>query len=314
MYRPLVVFSFLIEHSVFGFAPFFYHLDNLIIHISCSILVYFILKNIFEDDRPAFFSALIFAVHPVHTEAVTWVSGRTELLWAFFSLLSVLFFIKNYIKSRFGFVLISCAAFLLGLLSKETAAVAPALMAAYMLIFDKDLNRKNLVSSLWGRLYPYVLVFLAYFVSRFSVVGGLGIKSEYKVFGSTDPFHMFLYICHAFSNYIRLVFLPFDLTIKYDFPSQPGIFDVQVLFPILMVLLAAFYIKAKSRLSKPVAFAAACLFIPLLPVLNIIPTYDYILERAAYVPSLGACMIIGASLAAVTDEPFLNVRSKSITA
>jgi 4-amino-4-deoxy-L-arabinose transferase-like glycosyltransferase len=138
LYRPIVILSYALNYKLGGLRPFGYHLANIFLHALNSVLVYLLAHLIFERKRPALFSALLFAIHPVHTEAVTGVVGRAELLAFLFSLSSLLMYITS--KERKGYVL-SLAFFLLALFSKENALILPFVLMLYDLTFRRDTSK-----------------------------------------------------------------------------------------------------------------------------------------------------------------------------
>ncbi|HAY34255.1 MAG TPA: hypothetical protein PK536_13475, partial [Ignavibacteria bacterium] len=97
-YRPLVSASYAVDFSIWGLDPYGFHLTNLIIHIIACLLLFKILSLLFSRYKYrnifSLFGALIFAVHPIHTEAVSWISGRTDSMVSMFFFASFLFYIK----------------------------------------------------------------------------------------------------------------------------------------------------------------------------------------------------------------------------
>ncbi|HLB25513.1 MAG TPA: tetratricopeptide repeat protein [Nitrospirota bacterium] len=302
LYRPLTILSFLVEYSLAGLRPFLYHLDNLILHFLCSWLVYKVLGRVFGKGPVPIFAALLFAAHPVHVEAVAWVSGRAELLAAFFLLLSLYLYQKG--PDRPGNVLASALFFFLGLLSKESAAVLPVLLAAYTPLFEKGYSEipspraKTLLLA--RRLYPYAVAFILYLPLRLNALPGtlIPVKSE-QALKELTPYQTFLLMCEAFTHYIRLSFFPVSLSADYLFPPPFSFLEFGAFFPVLVLLLLAVFSRRLLSRSRPLFFAAAWFFVTLLPVSNIIPTGLYMSERAMYLPSLSACMLLGAGFAAV---------------
>ncbi len=125
LYVPLTIISFQLEHAIFGFAPFFFHFDNVLLHIIACSLVFLFLEKLGLRRTTAFVAALVFAVHPINTEAVAWVSARKDLLCAVFSLSALLTYMRyrrqgnnSYLWMTFGFLS-------LALLSKPLAIVLP---------------------------------------------------------------------------------------------------------------------------------------------------------------------------------------------
>src|SRR3989344_2802932 len=95
LYVPLTLFTYQIEHLLFGFTPFFFHLDNLLLHIANALLVLTITYRISHNNLAlAAFVAILFAIHPLHTEAVLWASARKDTLAALFFLLSMDAFLR----------------------------------------------------------------------------------------------------------------------------------------------------------------------------------------------------------------------------
>jgi len=297
LYRPLTMLSFLFEYSVAGLKPFLYHLDNILLHFLCSVLVYFNLKIILKEDRTPLFTALLFAAHPVHTESVAWVSGRAELLWSFFALLSTLSFLKTPGRPIHKFL--APLFFLLSLLAKEGAFILPALLAAYLIIFEEPAPGQSRASHLFRRLYPYAAVFIIYLPVRLLVLKGFGPSGNQQILEHIQAYDAFLIMCKAFSHYVRLSFLPFSLQIDYLFPVPHSLFEFEVLLPILSIVLTIVFAGRIIRFSSAVFFGILIFFIALLPVSNIIPVGIIMSERAMYIPVLGPCLILGVFLSKV---------------
>jgi hypothetical protein len=129
-YQPLPILSYAIDHMIGGTNPKTYHIQNLIWHGASTILVYFIFQRLQENRWVAFFIALIFALHPVQTESVSWVAARNKSMNATFYFASICFYL-SYLENRKikRFVLVVVFG-LLAYLCKATAlSLAPALFA-----------------------------------------------------------------------------------------------------------------------------------------------------------------------------------------
>lgn len=136
LYRPLTIFSFLLEYKFLGLDPKAFHLDNMLLHLAASALCYFLLKELFKEAVAPLAVAILFAAHPVHSEAVAWISGRAELLSGVLSLASMLIFIKKENDGRLP--LASLSVFFLALLSKESAVIVPFVIIACVYFFEHD--------------------------------------------------------------------------------------------------------------------------------------------------------------------------------
>ncbi|GEM_PF-5272979 len=145
-YRPLLVISFIINSIFSGAGPFGYHLANIILHFGVGYLLYLFLTRLGCGQNVSFATALIFLVHPLHGQAVTYISGRADPLSAIFVLASLLFFCgrkphtgANPISAGYSGrnIYLSCFMFILALLTKETAIVLP-----FILCWERPFFRK----------------------------------------------------------------------------------------------------------------------------------------------------------------------------
>ena len=145
-----------LSYLLFGSKPFAFHMVNILLHAGVSLLVYFILSRLVKKDDPedvrsinfpAFIGALVFAVHPIHTEAVTWIAGIMDLSCAFFSLLSFYLFIRLQ-EGPFSkkVLVLSLSSFFLAVLAKEPALTLSVILVVYAVLFRKPSDRGLLES------------------------------------------------------------------------------------------------------------------------------------------------------------------------
>jgi protein O-mannosyl-transferase len=134
-YRPLIGLSFWLDKYLWGLEQSFMHLENLLIHALNAVLVFFLALQLLkrqgsaegEGRYAALFAALLFAVHPINTEAVNWISGRTDPLAASFLLLSLIALYRSLDRDSLALALVSVSAMVTACLAKETAIfLAPA--------------------------------------------------------------------------------------------------------------------------------------------------------------------------------------------
>lgn len=144
-YRPLLGFTFLFDYFFYGANAVGYHVTSLFLYL-CAVALIFVLVKVMTRTWPdynsswaAFFSALLFAVTPLHCEDVSWISGRADLLAAPFYLMSFLLFVISHQKGgnrRYYFF--SLLSFCLALLSKEISVGLPAIVAAFVMIWPEE--------------------------------------------------------------------------------------------------------------------------------------------------------------------------------
>lgn len=174
-YRPLVNISFILDASLGGREPFFYHLNNVIYHILIILLIYNILIKLKFDHLNSLLLSTIIAIHPILLNAVAWIPGRNDLLLTLFSLISFNFIIDYVQSQKYHHLLISLVAFFLALLSKETAAVLLILFAIYSVINKKE-NYKNTLIIISGMLVTILIaVLLRYIAELGTTVNRMGL-------------------------------------------------------------------------------------------------------------------------------------------
>ena len=184
-YRPLQYLTYMGIYRFCGLNPAGYHLFKLFLHILTVILVFYMIGGYFANFRTAFTAALLFALHPIHTEAVTWISGITDAMVTPFILLALIMYLKA-IPGRADesaaamppspvrvVICYACslACFFVGLFSKETAVILIPLIILYDLLFDRPRFRLRRVAA----YFPYAGLFVVYLAFRINAIGSLKV-------------------------------------------------------------------------------------------------------------------------------------------
>ena len=308
LYRPIVITTFAIDYSIWKLNPFGYHLTNIVINTINCVLFYFFTLLIFSSLSVenkltqkhylvAFISSLIFAVHPVHTEAVTNIVGRTELLAMFFYISAFILYV-NFTR-HFYFYWLSIVCYLLGLLSKEMAITLPAVLVLYDLMIYGIRNIKPRIKYYFG----YGFVGILYFVLRTLVLGKVAGQEQLWMMAEDTFLTRFFTIIKILGYYVKLLFLPFGLRPEYEgikmiSTTAPAVFVSILFFIVLLTLLKKF------QHNKIFLFSVLWFFITILPVSNIIPIGGFIGERFLYLPSIGFCWVAGIFFSNVKNQKF----------
>ncbi|MDR2191690.1 MAG: tetratricopeptide repeat protein [Endomicrobium sp.] len=289
LYHPMVNLSLFAETALFGKDPYFYHADNLILHLLNSLLVFFIFflltkKNFFT----AFIVASIFACHPVNVESVAWVTGRKDVLYAFFFLLSLLFYLKFRLnkdknKRYYGLSLIF---FIFSCLSKSMAVTLPAVL----ILFDWFLAKDNGFKACFYKtaFLKYIPFFAA--AAAFSYITYSGYYFSYEKAEQTS-YSMFVNFISAHFNilfYAAKFVNPSKLSVIYPyffgnvFPPKFILYSPALIYGVLVLIL--FSLKD----AKKIFFGAALFLTTVLPVINVFPTgIAPVADRYVYIPFLG---------------------------
>jgi protein O-mannosyl-transferase len=310
LYRPLTVWSYALDYKIGKLDPAGYHIVNLALHAGASVILFLIAAELLGSAPAAFAAAAIFAVHPIHTEAVTSIVGRAEVLATFCFLLA--FWFGRLPPSGKPFVAWRAAAstaaagvfYLFGLFSKETAITLPAVL----LVYDW-FRREEFLGTPQRRTAPgaiplgfvvarygiFVLAASVYFLFRAHAVtapsniwvGWVGVTGPRRIFTAS----------RVLMEYLGMLVFPYTLSAEYWGPGIPiasSLFDPGVLVSVLLWIALGYIAVWSVRRARPLFFSLAWLFGTLLPVSNFFfPIGVGKAERILYLASAGFCLCIG---------------------
>ncbi len=294
-YRPLRTSIYALAYQVWGLDPLGYHVVNLILHLANVCLLLLVLRRLGAGERTSLFTSAVFAVHPIVTEAVTNITGLTDVLFVFFYLLAWIAHLRATQDDDFDWKwAVACwAGFAAALLSKEMALTFPLLAAA------ADQLCRTKAHARWTRTRAahfgiQILIAGAYVVLRTTLIGNIGQKAEWP---GGNPWRTWLMQCEGIVKYVQLVFFPVGQSIRHTVAIPDGIADPYAAGCLLAVLLlAGTGVLAYRRRARSTALGVAWFFIALLPAMNIVPIRGSMLgERFLYLP------MIGLTLAAVSS-------------
>lgn len=295
-YRPVTAVSYALDWTLGGGQASFFHWTNVLLHVLVTGLVLALLGAFGLPLAAAVAGGAVFAVHPVHVEAVANLAGRAELLAALFVLAAVVVYARRP-RSCLGHLAV-LVLFALGLGAKENAAVLPGLLVGVAL-FVTDARGRSPARRLLDGWFLWVgcaAVFAAYLLVRLEVLGTL---TTYDV----APFILDLpattRITTAVANwaeYARLLFFPADLVVDYG-PAVvlPATFsDLRFWWGAALGLLAL-AVAVRARRRRPSLTLGVWWFaVAVLPVSNVlVPIAQWLAERFLYLPSVGLSLAAG---------------------
>ncbi len=286
-YRPVVFVSYLIDYSLGGGTPYWFHLSVVSMHALNTALVALLARRLWGNDwTVAGCAALLFAVHPVHTESVAWMAGRSDVLLCTFLLGTVLLAGRH---ERMWTAAAAGGAFFLALGSKETA------IAALVLVPLADYLQVRRL--LWLRYVPLLVATAIYFALRHHNIGAF-VGGTPTPAGMADVVRDFLAALgvYSFQTIVPVALSPYS-------PHLPaGISYLAAGVVTLFVgTLAAGW--GWSRGSGPLTYLVAWFFLTLAPSLLVIVRRSasaLIADRYLYAPSVAACLLVAWALLALT--------------
>ena len=279
-YRPLQVFTYMIDYSLWGLDPGAYHIFNILLHILTALALYWLLNILFANKLLSFFSALLFLTHPAQTEAIAYISGRGDPLAGVFIILSLIFYTKYTSLKNKNYCILMFTAFILALLAKENSLIVPGLILVYSFCFRKKLTIRS-----FG---PFFIISLLYLILRLQILKTTPIV----ICNSGQIIERIPGFFAALPSYFRILIFPFNLNIGYQDTIFPftSIKTLAGFIIFLSLILAAFKSRRKNKI---ISFSILWFFVSFLPVSNIFaPLHFYMAEHYLYLPSIGFFLIL----------------------
>ena len=352
--RPVTMATFAVNFAIGGFDPFSYHVMSFFIHLANAILVYILLvltlKNrVNEYVNISLFAALMFAAHPIQTQAVTYIVQRAEILSSFFYLLSLVMFIKASLLGReqraesreqrakgneqqamsneqrpksyapgamLYAVSILSAVFAMG--SKEIAITLPVVILLYDFFFLSGGNIKTL-SRRWAvhLLFFMTLISLMYFmggqIKSFVATDAVSLPPTSSIDAETSSISRYGYFLTQFRviwTYIKLLILPINQNLDYNYGISRGLLTpLTTLFGGIGIITCFGLAVFFFKRQKVISFFILWFFLILAPTSSVAILPDVIFEHRMYLPSLGYFVIFALGAFKVSEIIFGTERS-----
>ncbi|MBT0895210.1 glycosyltransferase family 39 protein [Geobacter hydrogenophilus] len=300
-YRPMVHLSYYLDGVLWGMEESFLHLENILIHTANVVLVFLILRRNLctpacrNSELPLMLS-LLFALHPINTEAVNWIAGRTDPMATFFILCSLLFLLKGLQEKRAGYQYLSALLFLLGLFSKEVAvALLPVVAILFYVEYRAGKSDTPSPRIIFKSLIPWgimVLVMTFALLAHFLFRSDTNNLSKIMQLKPTDWLGFASVSFSILGFYLKKLFLPLPLSFAISSVSRHYLwFGV----PALLLLL---YIISRKRNYAPYAAGVLFALLPAILAVHARMTWTPVAERYLYLPT--AFLVLGMGAACVS--------------
>lgn len=284
-YRPLAYTTYALDYAVWKNNPFGYHMVNTLLHGCVSLLVLRVAYQLSTSRSMAFWAGMLFALHPVHSDAVAWISGRGEILSCGFMLAAFSLYLAGRYSTRITAIHSLAAAFyLFALMSKETSATLPLLIV----IYEYAVHRNRNIKSLLLRVAPFAAAMAAYLALRFAFL-------DILVWNNT-PFASRLWTSLTLVvAYIKSLVFPFGLKVFYDLPIQISPYSTVVVLAASILTGVTFMLLFIAGRNRLLFFSFVWCGVALLPVCGIMTLINpaLIADRYLYVPSVGLAFAFG---------------------
>ncbi len=211
LYTPLPLLSFALEYKFFKLVPFYYILDNILLHLASTALVFFLIKQLSENIRVSFFTALLFAIHPMHIESVAWISERKDLLCGLFYFSSLCLYLMYLKSGKRRCLYSSVLLYIPSMLSKPMGITLPIIL----LLIDK-FNGRKFTHSVFMEKIPFFII--GGLIAAVSLFGPEYTSLELNVPRGFSLDNVFNTI-YSITFYIKKLFIPFKLSCLYPLPG-----------------------------------------------------------------------------------------------
>ncbi len=280
-YRPLQLITCIFNYHFFKLNPRGYHITNILLHILVALSLYCLINLLFGNKLLSLFTSLCFITHPIHTEAVTYISGRADPLATLFLLTAFILYIRYLSFRKIYLYILFLLCYIFSLLSKEIALILPLLLLLYHYTFGKRIKLRDYLFLL-GITFGYILLRLT--VLNFPLTYSLPPTT---LFQRLPGFFV------AVTNYLRLLILPLNLHMEYGlvlFKSNNPKAIVGII--ILILLFISISHARREREKKLIFFSVAWFLLSIIPVSNLYPLNAYMAEHWLYLPSIAFFLLL----------------------
>lgn len=279
-YRPIQLVTYMIDYHLWGLNVKGYHLTSIILHILVALSIYWLINILFRDNRLSLFASALFVVHPVHTEAVTYISGRADSLAALFMLLCLILFMRNLHKQNLALYFGVLLSYILALLSRENSIILPVLL----LLCSYTSKHKFRVKE----FLPILIITFGYILLRVTVLKFMLSHATC----STTLYQRLPGFFISIANYIRVLLLPLNLHMEYG-NKLFSFMDLRAMAGLLILFSGLIYAIRRRNNNRIAFFSIFLFFIAILPSSNLYPLNAYMAEHWLYLPSVGMFLILG---------------------
>jgi len=281
VYVPLTYLSYALEYRIVQYRPFLYHLNNILLHLGVTALVFVIAGQIGFSTAAAGVAALIFGIHPLHVESVAWITERKDVLYAFFYLLAVFFYLKYLDRKRgAGFLVLSNVMGLLSVLAKPMALSLPLVLLLFDWVKGRTLSLKVFVEKFSYCVLLAPVVWVTY--AMHARVPGQGYLRGVLIWVWT------------FAFYLRKFFVPAALYPSYVLPAPVALSNSSFLLA-LGICILFWTVLIRWRKNKAVVLAGLTYVFSIFFLLRFDEAWDgnIVADRFMYLPCLGLCYLVG---------------------
>lgn len=300
MYNPLVFLLYGIIYKFWGVEPSAYHLFNILLHLIAITTVYHFIFKLTKRYETATIVALLFAIHPMHVEAVVWASETKTALYLIFYFLALTNYVKYYQENyKTKYLIFSFILFLFSVLSKPTAVT----LAPMLFLLDYYLSRKINIKMFLEKI-PFFLVSIFFGVLTLYT----HIEASDSIFEVNSNYSMLNNILisnYSIAFYFNKLFFPLNLCTIYPYPENLSVLPLKYYLSVLIIPFVIFLIYKSGKFKKEMIFGILFFVIAISVLVRIVPSgFFKAANRYTYLSYIGFFFIIGQYITFVIDKKF----------
>lgn len=291
-YHPLTNLSWALDHAIWEFNPVGFHLTNVLWHLLNVVLVYLFFLRLTARKDWAILIALLMAIHPMHAEAVAWVSARKDLVYSAFFLGAMLAYLRfsKVPQFSFGLYLVTVLCFLLALLGKGMAITLPAVL----LLIDFWHARKFNLRLVLEKIPFFILAAIFGYIGVVAQNAGGALDDVAVVSLSENIFSGF----YSIAEYAVKAIVPAHLAAFHPYPMALGAPVPWYFYSAAVgVVAVVIFLFIRRKQQRKIAFGIGFFLVCILPVAKFVPLASFLTaERFTYLPYLGLFLVMAIAL------------------
>jgi len=296
VFAPLVTLTFALEYRLWGLDPQGFHAVNLLLHVLNALLAFLLIRSVSRSSAVAFFTSLLFAVHPLRVESVAWITERKDLLFTFFLLLALLFYIRYLKKDSGRDYLAALLLFVCAILSKMNALILPLVLLLMDWKFEKRISGKR-----WLEKLPFAAILLLYGVSSWSSLQAYSVGDPRQ-----DPAGLRAVMAQnslrVIPFYLQKTVCPSRLSAHY--PTDMRFFMPPLWISILLSLaLLAGSLLLLRRTWREWLWGWGFFLLALLPAFGVVWHFFPVANRYSYLPAIGLSYVLVMAVSRAGETP-----------
>ena len=308
-YRPNQQLIYALNYHFFKLNPLPYHITSILLHLMNAFFIFLILKKLTFSKMAGTVAAILFLIHPVQTESVSYISGLAGPLGLFFLLGAIIIYLKSLFseKKQLKWVFFAAAAllYILSLFSKENMVVFMPI-CIILLLFLKAGSQIKFDRFVLVSVASFFIISLAYLFLRFELLNisdTIGLTDKDNIYTRHLSIRLITFI-NVLLDYIVLIFYPLNLNYEKPYMAYTSLVSARGFFGLLLILIALISLILHKK-NKKIFLGICWFFCALIPFTGIIPLNAMYLEHWLYIP------LIGITILAATFFDYLAGRNKA---